>query len=62
MGQTAFRETTLVALLGLGLDVMISSPEIAGIESELSAGPQIPGSNWGPKLGLFAGLSGVSLL
>ena len=43
MGQTAFRETTLVALLGLGLDVMISSPEIAGIESELSAGPQFQG-------------------
>jgi hypothetical protein len=41
--------------------------EIAGIESELSAGHPIPapfirGSIWGPKLGLFALLSGVSLV
>jgi hypothetical protein len=41
--------------------------EIVGIESELSAGHPIPanfvrGSNKGPKLGLFAAISGVSLL
>jgi hypothetical protein len=46
--------------------VMISKCEIAGIESELSAGHPIPasfvrGSNKGPKLGFFGRFSGVSL-
>jgi len=56
----------LINVVAVGFDVMISKCEIAGIESELSAGHPIPasfvrGSNKGPKLGFFGRFSGVSL-